>query len=71
MYELSSLAGKTTDKKKKALYSRFLKAFRNSHKMTELMKILLSLAFGELRTDDKYAEVGMKESVFYRKTRAQ
>jgi len=71
VHELCSAARKATDKKKKALYSRFLKAFRNSHKMAELMKILLSLAFGELRIDDKYAEVGMKEPVFYRKTRAQ
>ena len=32
---------------------------------------LAFIGLRELRMDDKYAEVGMKESMFYRKTRAQ
>ena len=32
---------------------------------------LAFIGLGELRMDEKYTEVGMKESVFYRKTRAQ
>ena len=32
---------------------------------------LAFIGLGKLRIDEKFIEVGMKESVFYRKTRAQ
>ena len=62
---------KQLTRKRKLSIPEFSRLLETVVKRQRTEEDLAFIGLGELRMDDMYAEVGMKESVFYRKTRAQ
>ena len=62
---------KQLTRKRKLSIPEFSRLLETVVKRQRTEEDLAFIGLGELRVDDKYSEIGMKESVFYRKTRAQ
>ena len=62
---------KQLTRKRKLSIPEFSRLLETVVKRQRTEEDLAFIGLGELRIDEKYTEVGMRESVFYRKTRAQ
>lgn len=62
---------KQLTRKRKLSIPEFSRLLETVIKWQRTEEDLAFIGLGELTMDEKYAEVGIKESVFYRKTRAQ
>jgi len=72
MYEPCSSVRETANEEKKAHHTRVCDV-RFLHTVVKRQRTEEGLAFiglGELQLDEKYTDKGIKESIFYRKTRA-
>ena len=71
MHELGSTTRETTHRVNWVFYSRICKAAANGGQKIGKEEDLTFVGLGELKMDKNYVEEGMKESFYYRKTRAQ